>query len=243
MALDNRQRTRRLHQQLAFLREIDKLKGVRRHNRLLDGSRRENAAEHSWHLALMALVLSDLAPSPGVDLFRVVQMLLIHDIVEIDAGDTFYYSTGDDQKAREQAAAQRLFGLLPPDQARTFRALWEEFEAGQTPEAAFARALDRFQPIYGNYLLEGGTWRDFGVTRADVEHRSGPLVQRGAPELWAFCQELLDTLVHRGALAPGASAVGPGSTGARSGPGTETNSAAPPPPGAAGLPGPSAGRV
>lgn len=205
--LQDAQRGQRLQQQLAFLREVDKLKAISRHNRLLDGSRRENAAEHSWHLALMALVLADLAPTPSLDLFRVVQMLLIHDIVEIDAGDTFYYNAGGDQHHREQLAAQRLFGLLPPDQAQRFRALWEEFEAGQTPEAAFARALDRFQPIYGNYLLDGGTWRDFGVTRADVETRSGPWVKRGAPELWAYCQQLLDTLVRRGALAPGDTTV------------------------------------
>jgi len=203
MVLDSSPRFQRLERQLAFLREIDKLKAVARHNRLLDGSRRENAAEHSWHLALMALVLADWAPARPIDLFRVVQMLLIHDIVEIDAGDVFYYgNAGDGQKQREQAAAQRLFGLLPPDQAQQFQALWEEFEAGETPEAAFARALDRFQPIYGNCLLEGGTWRDFGVTREDVETRSGPWVQRGAPELWAFCQQMLDELVHRGALPP-----------------------------------------
>jgi len=206
------QRVQRLQQQLQFLREVDKLKAVQRHNRLLDGSRRENAAEHSWHLALMALVLADLAPAPSIDLFRVVQMLLIHDIVEIDAGDTFYYNAGGDQHEREQLAAQRLFGLLPQDQAQRFQGLWEEFEAGQTPEAAFARALDRFHPIYGNYLLDGGTWRDFGVTRADVETRSGPWVRRGAPELWAYCQQLLDTLVQRGSLAPGdtAAAESPG---------------------------------
>ncbi len=194
----------RLERQLTFLREVDRLKAVTRHNRLLDGSRRENAAEHSWHLAVMAMVLQELAPQPSIDVWRSVKMLLIHDIVEIDAGDNFYYnSNGAEQHEKEQAAAKRLFGLLPDDQAAEFRSLWEEFEAGQTPEAAFARALDRFQPIYGNCLLDGGTWRDFGVTKADVERRSGPLVARGAPDLWAYCRQLLDALVKRGVLPAG----------------------------------------
>ena len=211
--LNNDQQAARLERQLHFLREIDKLKSVTRRNRLLDGSRRENAAEHSWHLAVMAMVLAELAPTASVDIGRVIKMLLIHDIVEIDAGDNFYYNNnGPEQHQREELAAQRLFGLLPPDQAHEFRALWEEFEAGQTPEAAFARALDRFQPIYGNCLLGGGTWLEFGVTRADVETRSGPLVARGAPALWDYCRALLDELTARGVLpaAPGRPAGSPG---------------------------------
>lgn len=191
----------RLEQQLRFLREIDKLKAIVRRNRLLDGSRRENAAEHSWHLAVAAMVLAELAPNPSLDLGRVLRMLLIHDIVEIDAGDHFYYNdNAQEQHEQEKLAAQRLFGLLPPDQAQAFRALWEEFEDGRTPEAAFARALDRFQPLYANCLLDGGTWREFGVTRADIETRSAPLVQRGAPALWEHCRRLLDDLSARGLL-------------------------------------------
>ncbi|MFS8535377.1 MAG: HD domain-containing protein [Limnochordales bacterium] len=211
--LNNDQQAARLERQLHFLREIDKLKTVTRRNRLLDGSRRENAAEHSWHLAVMAMVLAELAPTASVDIGRVIKMLLIHDIVEIDAGDNFYYNNnGPEQHQREELAAQRLFGLLPPDQAQEFRALWDEFEAGQTPEAAFARAIDRFQPIYGNYLLGGGTWLEFGVTRTDIETRSGPLLARGSPALWEHCQALLDELTARGVLpqAPHTPAGRPG---------------------------------
>lgn len=138
----------RLDQQLAFILEIDKLKEVLRQTRLITGERRENSAEHSWHIALLAILLAEYANTP-VDVLRVVKMLLIHDIVEIDAGDTFAYSAVPkaEQALREQLAAQRIFGLLPPDQEEEFVALWEEFEAGATPEAQFAHALDRFMPF------------------------------------------------------------------------------------------------
>src|ERR1700735_2068346 len=147
-----------LRRQVRFLREADQLKGVARQSSILDGSRKENSAEHSWHLALMALVLRDYAP-PGTDLNRVTAMLLIHHLVEIDAGDLFVYADAAAQarqEAAEHAAADRLFTLLPPGQGPELRALWDEFEERRTPEARFARALDRLQPMLAHYSLRGG---------------------------------------------------------------------------------------
>jgi putative hydrolase of HD superfamily len=149
-----------LDSQLHFLLEADQLKAVLRQSTLIDVSRRENSAEHSWHLALMALVLQGHAPA-GTDISRVVAMVLLHDLVEIDAGDLFAYAGPQAQarqEAAEHAAADRIFALLPPPQAAAFRALWDEFEERRTPEAKFARALDRLQPMLANYETGGGTW-------------------------------------------------------------------------------------
>ena len=153
-----------LEQQIRFIVEIDRLKTVLRQNYLADGTRRENTAEHSWHVALMALVLAEHAAAP-VDRARVLELLLVHDLVEIDAGDTFAYdSQGTETKlAREQAAADRIFGLLPEAQARELRALWDEYEAEETPEARFALSLDRLMPMLHNALTEGRAWRANGV--------------------------------------------------------------------------------
>src|SRR5947208_2735639 len=174
----------RLTQQLQFVVEIDKLKQILRQTSLIDGSRRENSAEHSWHLALMALLLAEYA-GDVVDLLRVVKMVLIHDLVEIDAGDTFCYDAQANlsKDEREQAAAARIFGMLPGDQRREVQTLWEEFEAGATPVARFANALDRLQPLLHNYHTEGGTWRRYGITRDAVLRRMAP-IQSGAPALW-----------------------------------------------------------
>lgn len=159
----------RLDQQLRFLVAIDALKHVERRNLTTDGARRENSAEHSWHLALYAHVLAEHSPAP-VDVGRVVLMALVHDIVEVDAGDTFVYDAAGRtaQLAREQAAADRLFALLPDDQARTVRDLWDEFCAAATPEAQLAQAVDRLQPIVHNFLTEGVRWRDHGVSAGQV---------------------------------------------------------------------------
>jgi len=148
----------RLLQQMQFVVEIDKLKRVLRQTLLTDGSRRENSAEHSWHIALMAILLSEYATEP-IDILRVVKMLLLHDLVEIDAGDTFCYDDrGHESKAeREMQAADRLFSLLPPDQASEFRALWDEFEAQETADAQFASTLDRLQPLLNNHQTQGHT--------------------------------------------------------------------------------------
>ncbi len=172
----------RLQQQIQFLAEIDKLKQVLRRTWLLDQSRFENDAEHSWHIAVAAMLFLEYADDPNVDVLRVIKMLLVHDLVEIDAGDTYAYDEQAclDQAEREQKAAERIFGLLPPDQAAAFRALWEEFEARQTPEARYAAALDRFQPLLHNYLTNGRAWRDHAVTSDRVFVRNGP-VGEGAP--------------------------------------------------------------
>lgn len=181
----------RLKQQIEFVMEIDKLKHVYRQNLVADGSRRENDVEHSWHLAVMAVLLEEYTPQP-VDVAKVMKMVLLHDLVEIDAGDTFAYdaeaSVGKEE--REQAAADRLYGLLPPDQAEELRALWDEFEARESLEAKFATCLDRMQPLLNNYHTEGGTWQTHDVDSTAVRKRMEP-VGEGAPKLG----ELVDTLI------------------------------------------------
>ncbi len=192
----------RLQSQLAFHMEIDKLKRVIRRNTLLDGSRRENDAEHSWHLAMMAMTLAEHAP-PGTDMSRVVAMLLVHDIVEVDAGDTFIYDpvAVEGQAALERAAADRIFGLLPEDQGARLRGLWDEFEERRTPEARFAKALDRLAPIIANHHNEGGTWSLYKVTAGQVMEKVR-LVEEGSPTLGEYAAELVASSVARGHLAP-----------------------------------------
>lgn len=194
--------SKRLLKQLEFVREIDKAKGVLRQSVLLDHSRRENDAEHSWHLAVMAILLEEHAKEP-VDLLKVVKMLLIHDIVEIDAGDTYAYDikAHDDKEERERRAAERIFGLLPEEQGEEFRRLWEEFEARETPEARYAAAMDRFQPLMFNYFTEGATWKAHGVTREQVVARNRH-IQEGSEPLWQCAVELIDEAVKKGYLAP-----------------------------------------
>jgi len=191
----------RLEQQIAFVRELDKLKRIQRQTWLTDKSRKENAAEHSWHIAVMALVLAEYAPGGDLDIGRVLQMLLIHDIVEIDAGDTFCYDKAAvaQQAGKEEEAAARLFGLLPPDQAVRLRGLWEEFENRRTPEARLAHSLDRLQPILNNYHTDGKSWRANGITRHQVRDRNR-IVAEGAPPLWNYIEDLLQRAVERGFL-------------------------------------------
>ncbi len=193
-----------LDSQLRFLLEADKLKTVFRQSTLIDASRKENSAEHSWHLALMALVLRDHSP-PGTDLSRVIAMLLLHDLVEIDAGDLFLYAGAQAQarqEVAERAAADRIFTLLPPPQAEAFRALWDEFEERRTQEAKFARALDRLQPMLANYQTGGGTWLARGVTADQVLLRVA-LIEDGSATLGEYARDLIDRSVARGFLAPG----------------------------------------
>ncbi|MCF3933592.1 HD domain-containing protein [Acuticoccus sp. M5D2P5] len=181
-----------LTRRLAFLAELEKLKSVTRQSRLVDGSRNENSAEHSWHLAMFAMVLAPHAP--GIDTERVIELLLIHDIVEIDAGDVPYHLAGKDLAkiaATEVAAAERLFGLLPEDEGARLRALWDEFEAEATPEARFAKGLDRLQPVLLNLMTDGGTWDDFAVTEEQVMARCGPPIEGASPELWAAATALI----------------------------------------------------
>jgi putative hydrolase of HD superfamily len=194
------QPTDRLAQQIEFILEIDRLKQILRQTLLTDGSRRENSAEHSWHIALMAVVLSEYAPV-GTDLFRAVKMLLIHDLVEIDAGDTFCFDVqGNQNKAeREEQAADRLFGLLPPEQGQELRQLWDEFEAQATVTAQFAAALDRIQPLLHNRQTQGGTWRIHNITQDRVMKRMQPIAI-GTPDLWEFVQQTIETCVAEGYL-------------------------------------------
>jgi len=192
-----------LDSQLGFLLEADRLKTVLRQSTLTDGSRRENSAEHSWHLALMALVLAGHAP-PGTDLGRVMAMVVLHDLVEIDAGDLSVYAPAAEQARQqhaERAAADRLFGLLPPAQAAALRALWDEFEERATPEAKFARALDRLQPMLINMANGGGTWRAPGVTAGAALARVA-LIEDGSPSLGACARGMVEAAVDRGILAP-----------------------------------------
>lgn len=185
----------RLGRQFAFLAEADRLKSVLRASPLCDASRRENSAEHSWHLALYALTLADQA-TPAVRIDRVVQMLVLHDLVEIDVGDVPIHSGGGlahgsaEVRAAEARAADRIFGLLPADQAARFRALWDEFEAGETPDATFARSLDRVQPVMANVHSGGGTWKTYDVTWEQLETRVGSKIERGAPGLWAWVRSV-----------------------------------------------------
>ncbi|MFN5998568.1 MAG: HD domain-containing protein [Paracoccaceae bacterium] len=184
----------RLEAQFAFLNEADRLKSVLRATTLVDGSRVENSGEHSWHLALYALVLADQA-GPGVDINRVIRMLLIHDLVEIDVGDVPIHSQNGtahasvETQAAEAKAADRIFGILPSGLATDLRALWEEFEAAETPDARFAKSLDRVQPVMANLMSGGGTWATYNVTFDQLEARVGSKIAKGAPRLWDWVRE------------------------------------------------------
>ena len=186
--------TGRLDQQFAFLNEADKLKSVLRATTLCDGSRRENSGEHSWHLALYALVLADQA-APGVSIDRVIKMLILHDLVEIDVGDVPIHSAGGaahgsaETVAAEARAADRIFGLLPDDLRDRLRALWNEFEAAATPDAVFAKSLDRVQPVMANLASGGGTWVEYNVTAEQLEARVGVKIAKGAPGLWEWVRD------------------------------------------------------
>lgn len=192
----------RLARQLAFLLELDKLKTVLRRTVLTDHSRRENTAEHSWHIALAAVLLEEHAVERGIDLLRVVKMLLVHDVVEIDAGDTFCYDVeaNRDKLARERRAADRLFGMLPADQGGELRELWEEFEARRTAEARYAAALDRIQPVLQNLKTQGHSWREHGVGHADVVDRNRPIGD-AVPQIWEHLLDLLEEAVQQGHLS------------------------------------------
>jgi putative hydrolase of HD superfamily len=189
-----------LARRLQFLVAVDALKRVERRTRLFDGSRHENSAEHSWHLALFALTLAPHAPA-GADAARAVAMLLVHDVVEVRAGDTFAYDDAATagQHDRESRAADELFGMLPPAQAAEFRALWDEFEAGETPTARYANALDRLQPMMQNDANAGGTWREHGVRRSAVAARAEP-VAAGLPCVWQALVGMIDAHCAAGAI-------------------------------------------
>ncbi|SDE64142.1 putative hydrolases of HD superfamily [Paenibacillus sp. cl6col] len=192
----------RLMKQLEFVKELDKLKKVFRRSYLLDGSRHENDAEHTWHLTAMAMLLHEYTSERNMNLLRVFKMLIIHDVVEIDAGDTFAYDAeGNASKfERESKAAKRLFGILPEDQKLALTQLWTEYEQRQTPEAQFAVALDRLQPLLHNYVTEGKSWKEHKVTSEQVLARI-QAIRDGAPELGKLAEELIRSSVEKGYLA------------------------------------------
>lgn len=191
----------RLLRQIAFIAEIDRLKQVYRQTYLMDTSRKENSAEHSWHFALLAMVLAEYSDTQ-IDIFKVVRMALIHDIVEIDAGDVLIYDreSVDNHHEREQLAADRLFSILPADQEAEFRSLWEEFEARESAEARFAAALDRLQPILHNYYTQGKSWQEHGVT-VDKVIQINSRIDEGSETLWAFARNLIEDAVSKGYLS------------------------------------------
>lgn len=191
----------RLMQQLAFLLELDKLKNVYRKTYVLHEDRPENDAEHSFHLAVMACVLAEHSREP-VDVLHTMKMVLIHDVVEIDAGDTYAYDTegAKTKAAREQKAADRLFALLPEEQCREYRALWEEFEARQTPEARFANTLDRIQPMLLNYKKGGISWKKHNVTAQQAISRNTGITEDGSETIGALCYELIEAAKKEGML-------------------------------------------
>jgi 5'-deoxynucleotidase YfbR-like HD superfamily hydrolase len=180
------------------------LKSVERRNRLADGTRRENTAEHSWHLGIAAMVLAQFATEP-VDVGTAVAMALVHDIVEIDAGDTFAYDEAEGaatKRAREQAAADRLFAILPADTGRRFRDLWEEYERGDTAEARFVMAIDRLAPMMLNLAEGGSTWREHGITRSRVIARNGRFIEQSLPGVWYAVLARLDAAAVAGHVDP-----------------------------------------
>jgi len=185
--------TSRIEQQLAFLNEADKLKSVTRGTTLNDGSRKENSAEHSWHIALYVLTLAEHANRP-INVDRVIKMLLLHDIVEIDAGDNPIHGDHDpvEMEKVEKAAADRIFGLLPKDQRDGFRALWDEFEAAETDDAIFAKSIDRVQPVIANLESGGGSWREYDVDQEKLQRRVAVKVKRGAPAIWDVLKNRID---------------------------------------------------
>jgi putative hydrolase of HD superfamily len=193
----------RLEKQLKFILEVDKLKEIFRQTLCTQSRRRENDAEHSWHLCLAVIVLSEHANDPQISVLRVLKMLIIHDLVEIDAGDTFAYDTAGmaGQHAREAIAADRIFGLLPADQSKEFRSLWDEFEEKQTPESKFANAIDRFQPVLQNCSTEGAAWKKHGITADRVVARNSHIAD-GSADVWAEAVKMIQRAVDSGYIAP-----------------------------------------
>ena len=192
--------TDNLLKQVNFIKEIDKLKYIQRKTKLFNSDRHENDAEHSWHLAMMTIVLAEHSDKP-IDVLKVLKMVLIHDIVEIDAGDTFIYDTAKNHTNtnEELMAAKRIFGLLPTEQAEEFVAIWIEFEEGMTDEAKFARSMDRFEPLLQNTSNKGGTWTEFNVPYQKVYDKK-KAIKDGSASIWEYAEELINDSVEKGIL-------------------------------------------
>ena len=192
----------RLEKQIQFILEIDKMKSVFRQTILLDKSRMENDAEHSWHFAVTAMIMYEYVDNSSVNLLRVLKMALVHDLVEVYAGDTYAYDTTKDPDAvleREQAAADKLFSLLPEDQGKEIRELWEEFDKRESNDAKFASAMDCLQPFLHNYYTKGEMWKFHNVTSSQVYKRM-ERVKNGAPELWTFVDSHIQDAIEKGYL-------------------------------------------
>ncbi|WP_414000122.1 HD domain-containing protein [Flavobacterium sp. W1B] len=189
-----------LLQQINFIKEIDKVKYIQRKTKLFNSDRNENDAEHSWHLAMMTIVLAEHSDVP-IDILKVLKMVLIHDIVEIDAGDTFIYDTTKNHSNtdEERIAANRIFGMLPKEQADELISVWEEFENGQTNEAKFAKAMDRFEPLLQNISNNGGTWAEFGVNY-DKVYEKKKAIKDGSNSIWNYAENLINESVEKGIL-------------------------------------------
>ena len=192
----------RIEQQAVFAVEIDKVKNIFRQTWLADGSRKENDAEHAWHAALMAVLLAEYSNEP-VDVLKVVKMLLIHDLVEIDAGDSYAYDEAAQATAheREQKAADRIFGMLPEDQEREFRSLWDEFEEYETPEAKFAHVMDNFQPLLLNDAADGKGWKEHQVKRANIEKRNRK-TSKGSKRINEYIEQIIERNIEKGNIEP-----------------------------------------
>ena len=192
----------RLKKQIDFIIEVDKIKQILRQNHLIDNSRRENDAEHSWHLALMAMILNEYSIKKELDILKVMKMVIIHDLVEIDAGDTFAYdkTKNMDKVLREEKASQRIFGLLPEDQRDEMMQLWHEFEYMESEEAKFAASLDRLHPLIHNYKTEAAGWGNHVITRKDVEKRNQH-TRESAPDLWKYIEEIIEEITEKGYIS------------------------------------------
>lgn len=192
--------TENLLQQIAFIKEIDKLKYIQRRTKLFNSDRHENDAEHSWHLAMMTIVLAEHSDK-SIDVLKVVKMVLIHDIVEIDSGDVFIYDTvkNHTNTDEELLAAQRIFGLLPEEQAKEYIAIWQEFEDGKTDEAKFAKTMDRLEPLLQNTSNDGGTWKEFDVPYQKVYDKK-VAIKDGSATIWEYAENLLNESVEKGIL-------------------------------------------
>lgn len=189
-----------LLQQINFIKEIDKIKYIERKTKLFNSDRRENDAEHSWHLAMLTIVLAEHSDVP-IDVLKVLKMVLIHDIVEIDAGDTFIYDTEKNHTNtdEERTAANRIFGMLPKKQADELISIWEEFENGESNEAKFAKSMDRFEPLLQNASNSGGTWTEFGVNYDKVFEKKKD-IKEGSNSLWRYAENLINESVEKGIL-------------------------------------------
>lgn len=190
----------RIKKDIEFIVELDKMKTILRQTKIIGKDQREDDAQHSWHISLMAMVLSEYA-NEEVDTFKVIKMLLTHDLVEIYAGDTFCYDKkgNDDKRERELEAAKKIYGMLDEDKGKELRALWDEFEEMKTPEALFAASMDRMQPMLSNYYNEGGTWDKHNVSKSDIYKRISP-VEKSSHRLWEFMTNIIEDARERGLI-------------------------------------------